>query len=118
MAARDTPTRPIPTCGNAAARTATVRAVGNKRAIPGSPRAASAIQVGRQGFALDVTKPGRFLVRLNFTPYWSIGEGSGCLLRKGEWTIARVAHPGTFTVDADFSLGGAWNAMTGAKKTC
>jgi hypothetical protein len=79
---------------------------------------ASAIQVGRQGFALDVTRPGRFLVRLNFTPYWSIGEGSGCLLRKGDWTIARVAHPGTFSVDADFSLDGAWNAMTGAKKTC
>jgi hypothetical protein len=80
--------------------------------------AASAIQVGRQGFALDVTRPGRFLVRLNFTPYWSISEGSGCLLRKGDWTIARVARPGTFSVDADFSLGGAWNAVTGAKKTC
>ncbi len=26
--------------------------------------------------------------------------------------------PGTFTVDADFSLDGAWNAVTGAKKTC
>jgi len=80
--------------------------------------AASATQVGRQGFSLDVTRPGRFLVRLNFTPYWSIGEGSGCLLRKGDWTIARVAHAGTFSVDADFSLDGAWNAMTGAKKTC
>jgi len=79
---------------------------------------ASAMKVGRQGFALDVTRPGRFLVRLNFTPYWSIGEGSGCLLRKGDWTIARVAHPGTFSVDADFSLDGAWNAVTGAKKTC
>jgi hypothetical protein len=29
-----------------------------------------------------------------------------------------LAHPGTFSVDADFSLNGAWNAMTGAKKTC
>jgi hypothetical protein len=74
--------------------------------------------IGPQGFALNVTKPGEFLVRVNFTPYWSIGEGSGCLLRKGDWTIARVAHPGTFSVDADFSLGGAWNAMTGARKTC
>jgi hypothetical protein len=79
---------------------------------------ASAIAVGRQGFALDVTHPGEFLVRVNFTPYWSIGRGSGCLLRRGDWTIARTAHPGIFTVDADFSLGGAWNAMTGAKKTC
>ncbi|MFT3866681.1 MAG: hypothetical protein QM729_20660 [Solirubrobacterales bacterium] len=80
--------------------------------------AASTIRVGRQGFALDVTHAGKFLVRMNFTPYWSIGRGSGCLLREGDWTIARVAHPGIFSVDADFSLGGAWNAMTGAKKTC
>jgi hypothetical protein len=82
------------------------------------PGRGSVDSVGPQGFALDVTKPGEFLVRVNFTPYWSIGEGSGCLLRKGDWTIARVAHPGTFSVDADFSLGGAWNAMTGARKTC
>lgn len=78
----------------------------------------SADSVGPQGFALNVTKPGEFLVRVNFTPYWSIGDGAGCLLRHGNWTIARVARPGTFSVDADFSLGGAWNAMTGARKTC
>ena len=78
----------------------------------------TADSVGSEGFALNVTKPGEFLVRVNFTPYWSIGRGSGCLLRHGKWTVARVARPGTFSVDADFSLGGAWNAMTGAKKTC
>ena len=76
------------------------------------------VWVGRQGFALDVTRPGDFLVRVNFTPYWSISRGTGCLLRRGDWTIARAAHPGVFRVDADFSLGGAWNAMTGAQKTC
>jgi hypothetical protein len=79
---------------------------------------ANTIRVGREGFALHVTQPGEFMVRLSFTPYWSISRGSGCLLRDGNWTIARVAHPGVFSVDADFSLGGAWNAVTGAKKTC
>ena len=79
---------------------------------------ASTVRVGPQGFALDVTRPGEFLVRVSFTPYWSIGRGAGCLLRRGDWTIARTAHTGIFSVDADFSLGGAWNAMTGAKKTC
>ncbi|MBS1885964.1 MAG: hypothetical protein JSU06_02135 [Actinobacteria bacterium] len=83
----------------------------------GSGRAGP-VRVGRQGFALDVTRPGEFLVRVNFTPYWSIGRGSGCLLRHGSWTIARVPHPGVFSVDADFSLGAAWNAVTGAKQTC
>jgi hypothetical protein len=79
---------------------------------------ANTIRVGPQGFALNVTSPGEFLVRVSFTPYWSIGRGAGCLLRRGNWTVARTAHTGIFSVDADFSLGGAWNAMTGAKKTC
>jgi hypothetical protein len=74
--------------------------------------------IGHSGFALDVTRPGEFLVRVAFTPYWSITHGSGCLVRHGEWTTARASHPGVFRVAADFSLGRAWNAVTGARKTC
>ena len=80
--------------------------------------AAEVTQVGRQGFALDVQRPGEFLVRVNFTPYWSIARGAGCILRRGDWTVARAAHPGVFRVAADFSIGRAWNAVTGARKTC
>ncbi|HEY1356171.1 MAG TPA: hypothetical protein VGF09_07635 [Solirubrobacterales bacterium] len=80
--------------------------------------AARVLQVGRQGFTLDVTHPGDFLVRVSFTPYWSIGRGRGCLLRRGEWTVARAESPGVFHVGADFSLARAWNAVTGARKTC
>ncbi len=80
---------------------------------------ARTLWVGRQGFALDVTRPGLFLVRVNFTPYWSISRGSGCLLRApGGWTLARTAHPGVLRVDADLSPSAAWNAVTGARKTC
>ncbi len=80
--------------------------------------AASVRQVGHSGFALDVTRPGEFLVRVAFTPYWSIARGQGCLLRHGDWTLARASHPGVFRVSADFSLSRAWNAVTGARKTC
>jgi hypothetical protein len=80
--------------------------------------AARVLWVGRQSFGLDVTRPGDFLVRVNFTPYWSISRGAGCLLRRGEWTVARASHPGVLRVAADFSLGRAWNAVTGARKTC
>ncbi|HWW68120.1 MAG TPA: hypothetical protein VNY83_09075 [Solirubrobacterales bacterium] len=79
---------------------------------------ARTLWVGRQGFALDVTRPGDFLVRVNFTPYWSIERGAGCLLRRGDWTVARASHPGILRVSADFSLGSAWNAVTDARKTC
>ncbi|HET8567157.1 MAG TPA: hypothetical protein VFL77_11860 [Solirubrobacterales bacterium] len=80
--------------------------------------AAETLWFGRQGFALDVERPGEFLVRVNFTPYWSIARGAGCIIRRGEWTVARASHPGVFRVAADFSVGRAWNAVTGAKKTC
>ncbi len=80
--------------------------------------AAHTLWVGRQGFGLDVTRPGDFLVRVNFTPYWSIDRGAGCLLRHGDWTVAHASHPGILRVSADFSLGRAWNAVTGARKTC
>ncbi len=85
---------------------------------PMGDAAAHTLWVGRQGFGLDVTRPGDFLVRVNFTPYWSISRGAGCLLRHGEWTVARASHPGILRVSADFSLGRAWNAVTGARKTC
>jgi hypothetical protein len=85
---------------------------------PMGAAAAHTLWVGRQSFGLDVTRPGDFLVRVNFTPYWSIARGAGCLLRHGEWTVARASHPGILRVSADFSLGRAWNAVTGAKKTC
>jgi hypothetical protein len=80
--------------------------------------AATVTRVGRDGFVLNVSRPGDFLVRLAFTPYWSIARGQGCLFRHGNWTLARASHPGVFRVAADFSLGRAWNAVTGAKKTC
>jgi hypothetical protein len=80
--------------------------------------AAETLWFGRQGFALDVKRPGEFLVRVNFTPYWSIAHGKGCILHHGDWTVARANRPGTFRVAADFSVGRAWNAVTGARKTC
>jgi hypothetical protein len=85
---------------------------------PMGDAAARTLWVGREGFRLGVTRPGEFLVRVNFTPYWSISRGAGCLLRRGDWTVARAAHPGILRVAADFSLGSAWNAVTGARKTC
>ena len=79
---------------------------------------ASVRSVGHGGFALDVSRPGSFLVRVAFTPYWSIARGNGCLIRHRDWTLARVNRPGLFRVRADFSIPRAWNAVTGDHKTC
>ncbi len=80
--------------------------------------AATVRWINHDGFALDVHRPGRFLIRVAFTPYWSIARGQGCLLRHRDWTLARVSRPGVFRVAADFSVGRAWKAATGAGKTC
>jgi hypothetical protein len=97
-----------------------IYAVRNSKPLvaPLGSAAAETRWIGRQGFALDVKRPGEFLVRVNFTPYWSISRGAGCILRRGDWTVARAARPGVFRVAADFSVGRAWNAVTGARKTC
>jgi hypothetical protein len=79
---------------------------------------ARTLWVGRQSFGLDVTRPGEFLVRVSFTPYWSIERGAGCILRRGEWTQVRAAHSGVMRVSASFSLASALSAMTGEKETC
>ncbi len=74
--------------------------------------------IGRQGFSLDVARAGDFLVRVAFTPYWSVERGSGCLAPHGEWTLLHARTPGILRVSADFSLGRAWNAVTGTPGTC
>ncbi len=79
---------------------------------------ARTLWVGRQSFGLDVTRPGEFLVRVSFTPYWSIERGAGCILRRGEWTQVRASHSGVMRVSANFSLASALGAMTGEKETC
>jgi len=84
-----------------------------------APGAAARVRwIGHKSFGLDVSRPGDFLVRVKFTPYWSLARGSGCIHRRGEWTLLRAARPGPYRVAADFSLGRAWNAVTGARKTC
>jgi hypothetical protein len=69
--------------------------------------------VGRQGFALEVSRPGDVLVRVSFTPYWTVSRGDGCVGRRGDWTLVRALRPGVLRISADFSLGSAWNAVTG-----
>ena len=76
------------------------------------------VSVGHQGFALNVTRPGEFLVRVNFTPYWSIAAAPGASLTTASGRSPARRPPRHLHVAADFSLDGAWNAMTGAEKTC
>ena len=61
--------------------------------------------IGRQSFGLDVTSPGQFLVRVNFTQYWSIARGG---LPDAPRRLDRGPRrpPRHLPVSADFSLAG------------
>ena len=71
-----------------------------------SPQAtARLLQVGRDSFRLLAPQPGRYEVRLRFTPYWAVTSGEGCVgeARDG-WTWVHAKRPGTMRVAIRFSL--------------
>jgi hypothetical protein len=70
--------------------------------------------LGEDSFTLHANKPGRFLVRVHFTRYWTLGGASGCVSRAhGGWTSVRLRDAGNATVAARFSVSRALNAGDG-----
>jgi hypothetical protein len=66
--------------------------------------------LGQDSFALRAYTPGRFLVRVHFTRYWTLTRGSGCVAQApGGWTAMSVRAPGTTVVTASFSLSRAFS---------
>ncbi len=67
--------------------------------------------LGHDSFALSARAPGRFVVRVHFTRYWSITRGVGCVApAPGGWTSVSVRTPGRTVVTASFSLARAFNS--------
>jgi hypothetical protein len=61
--------------------------------------------LGHDSFALSVNAPGTFLVRVHYTPYWTITSGGGCVSRgAGGWTSVDAQTRGRVLVRASFSL--------------
>jgi hypothetical protein len=63
-------------------------------------------ELGPASFALAVRDPGPYLVRVHYTPYWTVTAGNACVERNGDWTRVEVRAPGPVAVSARFSLGG------------
>jgi hypothetical protein len=61
---------------------------------------------GPASFTIDAARPGRFLMRLHFSPYWALTKGSGCV-RVGtrNWTVVTLRRPGRAVVESSFSPG-------------
>jgi hypothetical protein len=61
--------------------------------------------LGHESFALNVSAPGSFLVRVRYTPYWTITSGGGCVSRApGGWTRVDASTRARVLVRASFSL--------------
>jgi hypothetical protein len=61
--------------------------------------------LGSNAFALRATRPGRLLVRVRWTRFWTIIAGSGYIARApGGWTYVFADRSGALRVAARFSL--------------
>ncbi len=63
------------------------------------------LAIGHDSFSLSARAPGSLIVRVRFTPYWTLLHGYGCVREaSGGWTEVRLDAPGPATVAARFSL--------------
>lgn len=74
-------------------------------AAPLASGAATLTHVQTQGFALQATRPGPVLLKLRWTPYWKVRDGSGACVRRaaGDWTEVQAARPGPIRVGIAFT---------------
>jgi hypothetical protein len=60
------------------------------------------VKLTPEGFVVDADAPGTILVRVRWTPYWSIERGSGCVEEAPDgYTMLDVQTPGRFRVGVD-----------------
>jgi hypothetical protein len=63
-------------------------------------------ELGAGSFSFSADDPGSYLVRIHYTPYWTVTSGNACVERDGDWTRLDVRRPGAIDVAAHFSVGG------------
>jgi hypothetical protein len=68
-------------------------------------------ELGHDTLSLRADAPGSLLVRVRWTPYWTVTSGAGCVQRgAGGWTRVDAARRGPLQLRASFSLGRAFGA--------
>lgn len=73
------------------------------------------LTLGHESFALSASRAGSFLVRVRYTPYWTVTSGDGCVSRgAGGWTRVDASRRGPLLVRASFSLSRAF----GGARSC
>jgi hypothetical protein len=60
--------------------------------------------LGPDWLTLDAQHAGTTLVRVRFTPYWALAQGSGCVSPDGAFTRVTLRHPGPVKLVIRFAL--------------
>ena len=79
-------------------------------ASAGSPSAQGAVVTAmtHDTVQLDVRRPGRYVVKVTWSPYWRLQRGDGALGRApGDWLRLRARAPGVFVLQERPTLGAA-----------
>jgi hypothetical protein len=77
--------------------------------------AARVTHMGHQDLTMHVDRPGRYLVKVTWTPYWKLTQGTGRVSRApGDFVTLDAAAPGAYTLRFHVTLGEALGQI-GAK---
>jgi hypothetical protein len=66
--------------------------------------AATLTELGSDWLDVRGLRPGTAVVRVHYSPYWEVVEGSGCVAPYGEYTELVVRRPGPLKLAMHFSL--------------
>jgi hypothetical protein len=93
----------------------TVYAVPSARPIVTGPGRAAVLTLGRNRITVALTRPGRYRVATNWSPYWT--TGTGCLSRGADGTVRlTTARAGVVRLDLSVNAQGALAALEGGSK--
>jgi hypothetical protein len=85
-------------------RTAHWKVYAVQDATPIAQGVASLRAMGPDWLTLDAARPGRTLLRVRFSPYWSLAHGSGCVTAAGTFTAVRLRRPGSAKLTISFAV--------------
>jgi hypothetical protein len=80
-----------------------VYAVANPTPIAQGP--ARLQRLGPNSLTLNASRPGTVDLRVRFTPYWALAQGSGCVVDNRGFTELRLRSAGQIRLVTSFSLG-------------
>jgi hypothetical protein len=86
------------------ARTAHWKVYAVRDAAPIAQGAASLTAIGPDWLTLEAARPGKTLLRVRFSPYWALSQGSGCVAPAGAFTAVTLRRPGRAEVSISFAV--------------